>query len=311
MGVKQKSSISLGIDLAGIRMKNPVMVASGTFGCGEEYGEFIDLRELGAIVAKSVTLLPGVGNPPPRITETPAGMLNSIGLQNVGLERFVSEKMPFLREAGVPVIVSISGKDTSEYVELAARLNDVEDIAGLEVNISCPNVSQGGMMFGADPQITYNLVKAVRDSTGLTLIVKLSPNVTDIVKIASAAEEAGADVLSLINTLLGMAIDIRTRRPKLGNVTGGLSGPAIRPVAVRMVWQVSSSVGLPVIGMGGIMTAEDALEFMMAGAQAVSVGTANFVNPLATMEVISGIKDFMVQNHIQNVNDLVGSLRKS
>lgn len=311
MGVKQKSSISLSIDLAGIRMKNPVMVASGTFGCGEEYGEFIDLRELGAIVAKSVTLLPGVGNPPPRITETPAGMLNSIGLQNVGLERFVSEKMPFLREAGVPVIVSISGKDTSEYVELAARLNDVEDIAGLEVNISCPNVSQGGMMFGADPQITYNLVKAVRDSTGLTLIVKLSPNVTDIVKIASAAEEAGADVLSLINTLLGMAIDIRTRRPKLGNVTGGLSGPAIRPVAVRMVWQVSAAVGLPVIGMGGIMTAEDALEFMMAGAQAVSVGTANFVNPLATMEVISGIKDFMVQNHIQNVNDLVGSLRKS
>jgi len=311
MEVKQKKSISLSIDLAGIQMKNPVMVASGTFGCGEEYGEFIDLSELGAIVTKSVTLLPRSGNPPPRIIETPAGMLNAIGLQNIGLERFVSEKMPFLREVEVPVIASISGKDVGEYAELAARLSDVEGIAGLEVNISCPNVSQGGMMFGADPQITYNLVKAVRDSTGLTLIVKLSPNVTDITKIASATEEAGADALSLINTLLGMAIDIGTRRPKLANVTGGLSGPAIRPVALRMVWQVSEAVGLPVIGMGGIMTAEDALEFMIAGAQAVAVGTANFVNPLATMAVISGIKDFMIQNHIQDVNELVGSLQNS
>jgi len=311
MEVKQKKSISLSIDLAGIQMKNPVMVASGTFGCGEEYGEFIDLSELGAIVTKSVTLLPRSGNPPPRIIETPAGMLNAIGLQNIGLERLVSEKMPFLREVEVPVIASISGKDVGEYAELAARLSDVEGIAGLEVNISCPNVSQGGMMFGADPQITYNLVKAVRDSTGLTLIVKLSPNVTDITKIASATEEAGADALSLINTLLGMAIDIGTRRPKLANVTGGLSGPAIRPVALRMVWQVSEAVGLPVIGMGGIMTAEDALEFMIAGAQAVAVGTANFVNPLATMAVISGIKDFMIQNHIQDVNELVGSLQNS
>ncbi|MFC1718494.1 dihydroorotate dehydrogenase [Candidatus Poribacteria bacterium] len=310
MEVKQESSIDLCVDLAGIQMKNPVMVASGTFGCGEEYDEFIDLRELGAIVTKSVTLLPRAGNPPPRIVETPAGMLNAIGLQNVGLERFISEKMPFLRKVGVPVIASISGKDIREYVELAAKLSEVEGIAGLEVNISCPNVSQGGMMFGADPRITYGLVEAVRNSTRLPLIAKLSPNVTDIVKIASAAKEAGADILSLINTLLGMAIDIHTRQPKLGNVTGGLSGPAIRPVALRMVWQVSSAVGLPIIGMGGIMTAEDALEFMIAGARAVAVGTANFVNPLATMEIISGIKDFMFQNHISNLDELVGGLQK-
>ncbi len=310
MEVKQKSSVNLSVNLAGIQMKNPVMVASGTFGCGEEYDEFIDLRELGAIVTKSVTLLPRVGNPPPRIIETPAGMLNAIGLQNVGLERFISEKMPFLRKTGVPVIASISGKDVSEYVELAARLSEIEGIAGLEVNISCPNVSQGGMMFGADSRITHNLVEAVRRSTRLPLIAKLSPNVTDITEIASAAEEAGADALSLINTLLGMAIDIHTRQPKLANVTGGLSGPAVRPIALRMVWQVSSAVGLPVIGMGGIMTAEDALEFMIAGAQAIAVGTANFVNPLATMEIISGIRDFMLQNHISDLNELVGGLQK-
>ena len=309
MEVMQEGLTSLNVDLAGIQMKNPVMVASGTFGYGEEYSQFMDLKELGAIVTKSVTLLPRAGNPPPRVIETPAGMLNAIGLQNVGLERFVSEKMPFLREAGVPVIVSISGRDVREYVELAARLSEVEGVAGFELNISCPNVSQGGMMFGAKPQVTFDLVKAVRGATELPLIAKLSPNVTDIVEIASAAEEAGADTLSLINTLLGMAIDIHTRQPRLANTTGGLSGPAIRPVAVRMVWQVAKAVKLPVIGMGGIMTAEDALEFIIAGARAIAVGTGNFVNPLACMDIISGIRDFMIQNHIRDVNDLVGSLQ--
>jgi dihydroorotate dehydrogenase (NAD+) catalytic subunit len=309
MEVKQEDMVSLNIDLAGIEMRNPVMVASGTFGYGEEYSQFMDLRELGAIVVKSISLLPRAGNQPPRIAETPAGMLNAIGLQNVGLERFVADKMPFLRDLGIPIIVSIAGEDVSEYIKLAEKLTNIEGVGGIEVNISCPNVSKGGMSFGADPFVTSSLVGAIRAATGLPLIVKLTPNVTDIAEIASAAAESGADALSLINTLLGMAIDIHTRRPKLANITGGLSGPAIRPVAVRMVWQVASAVDLPVIGMGGIMTAEDALEFMIAGARAVSVGTANFVNPLAALEIISGIKDFMIRNEIRDVNDLVGSLK--
>jgi len=237
-------------------------------------------------------------------------MLNAIGLQNVGLERFISEKMPFLRELGVPIIVSISGEDVSEYVELAAKLSHVEGVAGLEVNISCPNVPRGGMLFGSDPQMTCELVKTVRGATDLPLIAKLSPNVTSIVEIAFAAEEAGADALSLINTLLGMAIDIHTRQPRLANITGGLSGPAIRPVALRMVWQVAEAVDIPVIGMGGIMTAQDALEFIIAGARAVAVGTANFINPLATVEIISGIRNFMIRTNIRDMDDLVGSLRK-
>lgn len=310
MEIKQRNSINLQVSLAGIEMKNPVMVASGTFGYGEEYSQFMDLKQLGAIVTKSITLLPRAGNRPPRIIETPAGMLNAIGLQNVGIERFISEKMPFLREAGVPVIASISGEEIGEYVELAAGLNDVGGIAGLELNISCPNVAKGGMMFGADPRVTNDLVSAVRRATGLPLIAKLSPNVTSIVEIAAAAEEAGADAISLINTLLGMTIDIHTRKPKLANITGGLSGPAIRPVAVRMVWQVAGAVDIPVIGMGGIMTVEDALEFIIAGAKAVALGTANFINPLAALEIISGIEDFMIRNDIRNVSDLVGSFQK-
>lgn len=310
MEIKQRNSINLQVSLAGIEMKNPVMVASGTFGYGEEYSQFMDLKQLGAIVTKSITLLPRVGNRPPRIIETPAGMLNAIGLQNVGIERFISEKMPFLREAGVPVIASISGEEIGEYVELAAGLSDVRGIAGLELNISCPNVAKGGMMFGADPRVTNDLVSAVRRATGLPLIAKLSPNVTSIVEIAAAAEEAGSDAISLINTLLGMTIDIHTRKPKLANITGGLSGPAIRPVAVRMVWQVAGAVDIPVIGMGGIMTVEDALEFIIAGAKAVALGTANFINPLAALEIISGIEDFMIRNDIRNVSDLVGSFQK-
>ena len=301
-------NINLCVNIAGIKMNNPVMVASGTFGYGDEYSQFFDLKDLGAIVSKSITLSPRLGNRPPRIAETPSGMLNAIGLQNVGLEEFISAKMPFLREIGVPVIVSISGEEISEYVKIAERLNDVIGISGIELNISCPNVAKGGMQFGADSQTTNDLVKAVRCSTELPIIVKLSPNVTSITEIAISAQDGGADAVSLINTLLGMAIDIKTRRPKIGNITGGLSGPAVRPVAIRMVWQVFNAVDLPIIGMGGIMNAEDAIEFMIAGARAVSVGTANFVNPMSVIEIISGIMEYMNENEIDDINDLVGSL---
>ncbi len=289
-------------------MKNPVMVASGTFGYGEEYKSFFDLSELGAIVAKSITLFPKAGNRPPRIFETPSGMLNAIGLQNIGLERFIIEKMPFLRSLGIPVIVSISGEEIDEYVELASELSNIEGVSGIEVNISCPNVARGGMMFGSDPAMTYELVKSVRSATNLPLIVKLSPNVTNITSIASAAEHAGANIISLINTLLGMAVDINTRRPKLKNITGGLSGPAIRPIAVRMVWQVARAVKLPLIGMGGIMNAQDALEFIITGASAIAVGTANFVNPVSAKEIISGIETFLIQNNINSIKELIGTL---
>jgi dihydroorotate dehydrogenase (NAD+) catalytic subunit len=308
MEVERKTNVNLCVDLAGIKMKNPIMVASGTFGYGEEYSNFIDLRELGAIVTKSITLLPKAGNLPPRIAETPSGILNAIGLQNVGLEKFISDKMPFLREIGIPIIVSISGEDISEYVKIAQRLNDVPDVAALELNVSCPNVSKGGMLFGSNQQMTHDLVSSVRCATKLPIIAKLSPNVTSIVEIALSAEEAGADALSLINTLLGMAIDVNTRRPKLGNITGGLSGPAIRPIAIRMVWQVFNMVKIPLIGMGGIMTAEDALEFIIAGAKSVSIGTANFVNPMSAVEVISGIREYLQKKGIANVNTLVGNL---
>ena len=308
MEVERKTNVNLCVDLAGIKMKNPIMVASGTFGYGEEYSNFIDLRELGAIVTKSITLLPKAGNLPPRIAETPSGILNAIGLQNVGLEKFISDKMPFLREIGIPIIVSISGEDISEYVEIAQRLNDVPDVAALELNVSCPNVSKGGMLFGSNQQMTHDLVSSVRCATKLPIIAKLSPNVTSIVEIALSAEEAGADALSLINTLLGMAIDVNTRRPKLGNITGGLSGPAIRPIAIRMVWQVFNMVKIPLIGMGGIMTAEDALEFIIAGAKSVSIGTANFVNPMSAVEIISGIREYLKKKGIADVNTLVGNL---
>jgi dihydroorotate dehydrogenase (NAD+) catalytic subunit len=281
MEMKQ-NDVNLCINLADIKMKNPVMVASGTFGYGEEYSDFINLRELGAIVTKSITLRPR--------------------------EKFISEKMPFLREITIPIIVSISGEDVSEYVEIAQRLNEVPDVSALELNISCPNVSKGGMLFGSDRLMTYDLVSAVRCTTKLPIIVKLSPNVTSIVEIALSAEQAGADVISLVNTLLGMAIDINTRRPKLGNITGGLSGPAIRPVAIRMVWQVFNKVRIPIIGMGGIMTADDALEFIIAGAKAVSIGTANFVNPMSALEIITGMREYLQQKSIFDVNNLVGSL---
>ena len=296
--------IDLSVKLSRIEMKNPVMVASGTFGYGEEYNQLMDISKLGAIVTKSITLNPRIGNPSPRIAETPSGMLNSIGLQNVGVEKFVLEKLPFLRKTRVPVIVSIAGERTAEYVEIARRLNTEEGISGIELNISCPNVEEGGMELGTSPRLTNMVVNRVRKVTKSTLIAKLSPNVTDIVTIAKAAEEGGCDALSLVNTFLGMAIDVKERKPKLANITGGLSGPCIKPIALRMVWQVSRVVKLPVIGMGGIMDSADAIEFIMAGAAAVAIGTGNFVNPMTAIEVIDGIKKYMVENKISQLYEI-------
>jgi len=302
------ANIHFSVNIGGIEMKNPVMTASGTFGYGEEYADFVDPNRLGAIVVKGITKHERQGNPPPRIIETPAGMLNAIGLQNVGFEAFISKKLPYLSNYDVPVIVNINGEKVEDYVQLAQRSDDVEGISGLEVNISCPNVEHGGMSFGVDANLTYQVVKSVRQNTKLPLIVKLSPNVTDITQIAIAAEDAGADALSLINTLLGMAIDIKTCRPMLSNITGGLSGPAVKPVAVRMVWQTAQAVKIPIVGMGGIMTAEDAIEFFLAGATAVAVGTVNFVNPRASLEIIDGIRDFLMEQRIPSVKELIGSL---
>lgn len=268
------------------------MTASGTFGYGREFADFIDLNRLGAIIVKSLSLEPSKGNPPLRIVETQCGMLNAIGLENVGLEAFVKEKIPFLQKLTTPTLVNIYGKTKEEYAELAARLEDIEAISGIEVNISCPNVKAGGAAFGAYPQTAAEVVKAVRSKTTRLLVVKLSPNVTDVVGIARSVEAAGADSISLINTITGMAIDLETRRPKLANITGGLSGPAIKPIALRMVWQVAQSVKIPVIGVGGIMNAKDALEFLIAGAAAVQIGTANFINPRATLDVIEGIESY-------------------
>ncbi|MEE8553425.1 MAG: dihydroorotate dehydrogenase, partial [Desulfobacterales bacterium] len=275
--VEEKPNIR--VDIGGIELKNPVMTASGTFGYAREFEHLVDLNRLGGIIVKGLSLEPSKGNPPPRIVETPCGMLNAIGLENVGLAAFVKEKLPFLKALKTPIFVNFYGKNIAEYAELAARLDDIEDVSGIEVNISCPNIKSGGMAFGAFPDSASEVVKAVRDKTEKPLMVKLSPNVTDITEIARRVEVEGADSISLINTITGMAIDIETRRPKLANITGGLSGPAIKPVALRMVWQTAQSVKIPVIGVGGIMTAKDALEFLIAGAVAVQVGTANFINP--------------------------------
>ena len=300
---------SLEINVAGIRMKNPVMTASGTFGYGNEYSDFIDLNQLGATVVKGITSVPWPGNPMERIAETPSGMLNAIGLQNVGVDGFIEKKLPYLRDFDVPVIVNICGERREEYEEVTEKLNLTDGVAAVELNISCPNLHCGGMSFGVDPELTYQLVKAVREKTALPLLVKLSPNVTDITVIATAAADAGADGLSVINTILGMAIDVNARQPMLQNVTGGLSGPAIKPIALRMVWQVYNAVKIPIVGMGGIMTTEDALEFFIAGASAVAVGTANFVNPRAPLDIIHGICTYLEQNGIGSIEDLVGSLQ--
>ena len=280
----------MAVDIAGIKLKNPVMVASGTFGYGEEYSELIDLNKLGAIVTKSVTLNPRPGNPPPRICETPAGMLNSIGLQNDGLKVFIEKQLPFLSKFDLPVIVNVAGETIEEYVEVARALSKEPKVKGIELNISCPNVKKGGMTFGIDPKAVKELIEEVRAATKLPLIAKLSPNVTDITVIAKAAVSAGADALSLINTVLGMAIDIKTKKPKLATVTGGLSGPAIKPIAIRMVWQVAQVVKVPIIGIGGIMTAEDAYEFLLAGAKAVQIGTANFIDVETPLKIIEGLR---------------------
>ncbi len=300
---------NLAIGLAGISLKNPVMVASGTFGYGEEYAQLVDLNRLGAIVAKTITLKPRLGNDPPRMVETASGVLNSIGLQNVGIDAFINEKLPFFREYDVPLIVSIAGETTDEYVQLAKTLQG-EKITGLELNLSCPNIKYDiKLMFAQNPQSTHQVVSRVRKATSLPLMVKLSPNVTDIASIAKVCEEAGADGVSLINTFTGMAIDIENRKPKIGQITGGLSGPAIKPIALRMVYEVHKAVRIPIIGMGGIMTAGDALEFIIAGAKAVAIGTGNFVDPLTPIKVIDGIREYMVKNKIKDIKSIVGSLK--
>jgi dihydroorotate dehydrogenase (NAD+) catalytic subunit len=304
-----RKRLDLKVNLGRLKLKNPVMTASGTFGYGEEYSEFIDINKLGAVVVKGLSLQPKKGNPPPRIVETPAGMLNAVGLQNIGIDNFIKKKLPFLRQFTTPVIVNFFGDSIAEYVKAAERLNAVDGIHALEMNISCPNKQADWRIFGTDPKVTFKVVNEVRKVTDLTLIVKLSPNVTDIAAMAKVAEEAGADAVSLINTLTGLAIDIKTRKPKLANITGGLSGPAIKPIAVRMVWECYKSINIPIIGMGGIITPEDAIEFILAGASAVAVGTGNFINPRVTMNIIEGIKNYMSNEGINSLKELRGALR--
>ena len=300
--------VDLSVEIAGLKLKNPVMTASGTFGYGLEFEPFFDIGQLGAIAVKGISLKPRAGNPPPRVIETPAGMLNAIGLQNVGVDLFMEEKLPLLKKKGVTVIVNFFGNKEEEYRDLATVLDGVEGVAALEMNISCPNVKAGGIAFGTDPKVAHELTRKIRKCTALPLIVKLSPNVKDIAEMAKSVEEAGADALSMINTITGMSIDIRQRKSKLANMTGGLSGPAIKPVAVRMVWEAAKAVRIPIIGMGGIMNAEDALEFIIAGASSVQVGTANFIHPTAALDIIQGIESFMVEEGVKTISDLIGSI---
>lgn len=298
----------LTVRIGKINLKNPVVVSSGTFGFGEEFEDFFDLSYLGAIIPKGISLKPMAGNPPPRIFETEGGVLNSIGLQNPGLREFIRKKLPYYKNLKTHLIINFFGNTQKEYVELARRFNDVAGLSGLEMNVSCPNVKKGGIVFGTHPQMAYRLVQAVRKATGLTLIVKLSPNVTDIASMAKSVEEGGADAVSLVNTFRAMAVNIHTRKPELGNTIGGLSGPAIKPIALRMVWEVSQAVKIPVIGMGGIMNAQDAIEFILVGASAVQIGTANLVNPRTGIEVLQGIKKYLAQNKIDRIQKLVGTL---
>ena len=305
----KETDAAMAVEIAGIKMKNPVMTASGTFGCGEEYADYVDLNRLGGIVVKGLSLKPRPGNPPPRIMETAGGMLNAVGLQNIGVDAFIEEKLPFLQQYRVAVIANIYGESYKEYAQVAGKLSKAGGVDALEVNVSCPNVKKGGLSFGSDPKAAAEVTRCVKAETHLPVIVKLTPNVTDITVIARTVEEAGADAVSLINTLTGMSIDLKTRTPHLKNITGGLSGPAIKPVALRMVWQVAQRVAIPVIGIGGIMTALDALEFMVAGAKAVQIGTANFINPRATMEIIDGMQRYLQENNMKSINDIVGTLR--
>jgi len=300
--------LSLETRIGGVRLKNPVTVASGTFGYGREFEDFLDLSRLGAVAVKGLTLQPRAGNRPPRVVETPAGMLNAIGLENVGVERYIQDKLPYLRQFDVAIIVNISGFSIEEYTAQAERLCETRAADLIEVNVSCPNVRHGGMAFGADPAMLEQITRAVVARSTVPVVVKLSPNVTDVAAMARVVEQSGAAAVSLVNTFLAMVIDVETRRPVLGNTTGGLSGPAIRPIAVRMVRDVFRAVSIPIIGMGGIMTARDALEFIIAGASAVSVGTANFVNPSAAIEVLEGIEDYCRRHQIADIANLTGSL---
>jgi len=305
----ETKSINMSVKIGTLKLKNPVMTASGTFGYGGEYADYVDLNKLGAIVVKGLSLKPRAGNPPPRIMETPSGMLNAVGLQNIGVHTFIEEKLPILRKYDTNVIANIYGETYDEYKKVAQKLTSAKGVHALEVNISCPNVRKGGLSFGADLKSAAAVTRKVKEVTDLPVIVKLTPNVTDITAIAAAVEKAGADAISLINTLTGMSVDIFTRRPHLKNVTGGLSGPAIKPVALRMVWQVLQKISIPVIGIGGIMNAEDALEFLILGAKAVQIGTANFINPQATIEIIGGIERYMELNGIKNISKLIGTFR--
>ena len=300
--------MNMKVNLAGVELKNPVMTASGTFGSGAEYGEMVDLNGLGAVVTKGVANVPWPGNPTPRIAETYGGMINAIGLQNPGIDVFAQRDIPFLKQYDTKIIVNVCGRTTEDYVEVVERLGD-EPVDMLEINISCPNVKEGGIAFGQDPKAVEAITREVKKHAKQPVIMKLSPNVTDITVMAKAAEAGGADVISLINTLTGMKIDINRRTFAVANKTGGLSGPAVKPVAVRMVYQAANAVKIPIIGMGGIMNAEDALEFILAGATAVSVGTANFHNPYATAEVVSGIESYMKKYNVEDINDLVGAVR--
>jgi len=305
--IKPRMEVSIGK----LKLQNPVMTASGTFGYGEEYAPYVDLNRLGAVIVKGISLEPRAGNPPPRIMETEGGMLNAIGLENVGVSAFIREKLPFLRNYNVPVIVNIFGESQDEYKRVAEIMGKTKGVHALEVNISCPNVEKGGLVFGCDPDMCYEMTRAIKAVTDLPVIVKLTPNVTDIAALAVCCEAGGADAVSLINTLKGMSVDIEKRVPHLNRVTGGLSGPVVKPVALRMVWEVVKKVSIPVIGIGGIMTAEDALAFLIVGARAVQVGTANFLNPRATMDILEGVEAYLIRHGMRDVNELIGSLKES
>lgn len=296
------------VSIAGVELKNPITVASGTFGSGMEYDEFVDLNLLGAVTTKGVANVPWPGNPTPRVAETYGGMMNAIGLQNPGIDTFVKRDIPFLKEKDTKIIVNVCGKSTEDYLDVVERLGD-EPVDLLEINVSCPNVKEGGIAFGQDPKALYDITKAIKAKAKQPIIMKLSPNVTDITEMAKAAEAAGSDALSLINTLTGMKIDIKRRAFAVANKTAGVSGPAIHPIAVRMVYQVANAVKLPIIGMGGVMNTEDALEMIMAGATAFAVGTANFHNPYATVEIIKGIEEYMQANGVDDINTLIGCVK--
>lgn len=297
----------LSVIIGKIRLRNPVIVSSGTFGFGEEFEDFIDLNHLGAIITKGISLKPMKGNPPPRIFETEGGIINSIGLQNPGFQEFIKNKLPYYKDLKTHLIINFFGNTQKEYIELARRFDRISGISGIEMNISCPNIKRGGIVFGTNPHMAYRLVQAVRKATTLTLIVKLSPNVTDIALMAKSAEDGGADAVSLVNTFRAMAVNIHTRKPELGNVIGGLSGPAIKPIALRMVWEVSQAVHIPIIGMGGIMSAEDAIEFILVGASAIQIGTANLIDPKTGIKVIHGIMKYLIQNKINRIQKLIGA----